>query len=166
MSQLLLAVMEELEGDSHVSFEGDLRDLALSGYPGASQQPTEALRRSTTWPKQDFIVVPLEPFSGKKIMAALGGSVPKTVLHIQIEKRGVLEFGAYDNFHPECIFFGSSLKSSGFGVARVQEHYSRSRMTSVSTEGFILCRGGGLGPSCLVDSHLLPAALRAGIGAT
>lgn len=25
------------------------------------------------------------------------------IIHIQIEKRGHLAFGCYDNFHPECI---------------------------------------------------------------
>ena len=110
-SQLLLAMMEELEGDAHVSFEGDLRTLRLSSYPGASDEPTAALKRNTTWPKQGFIVVPLEPYSGKKIITALGGAVPKAVLHVQIEKGGALQFGAYDRFHPECIFFGSAVRS-------------------------------------------------------
>jgi hypothetical protein len=32
------------------------------------------------------------------------------IVHIQIEKKGRLEFGAYDNFHSECIvcFLGVS----------------------------------------------------------
>src|SRR5215470_5043673 len=94
--QLLLAMMEELEGDAHVSFEGDLRTLRLSSYPDVSDEPTAALKRNTIWPEQGFIVVPLEPHSGKKIMAALGGVVPKAVIHVQIEKSGVLQFGAYD----------------------------------------------------------------------
>jgi hypothetical protein len=111
-ARLLLAMMEELEGDAHISFEGDLRALALTGCPGSSEQPTAVLKRSTVWPKLDFVVIPLESSAGKKIIAALGGTVPRTVLHIQIEKRGVLEFGAYDNFHPECIFFGSAVRQA------------------------------------------------------
>ena len=109
--QLLLALMEELEGNAHVSFEGNLRSLPLSNYPDVSSEPTIALKRNTLWPKQDFTVVPLERSSSKKIYAALGGVVPKTILHIQIEKNGVLEFGAYDSFHPECIFFGGAVTS-------------------------------------------------------
>jgi hypothetical protein len=108
--QLLLALMEEFEGSARVSFEGDLRALSLLEYPGASFQPTGALKRGTLWPQQDFVVVPLEPLSSKKIFAALGGTVPKKVLHVQIEKDGMLEFGAYDNFDPECIFFGSAVR--------------------------------------------------------
>ncbi len=109
--QLLLALMDELEGNAHVSFEGDLRSLPLLSYPGASSEPTDALKRNTVWPKQDFVVAPLELSSSKKIYAALGGVVPKTVLHVQIEKNGVLQFGAYDNFHPQCIYFGSAVAS-------------------------------------------------------
>lgn len=28
------------------------------------------------------------------------------IIHIQIEKDGALAFGAYDNFHPDCIVTG------------------------------------------------------------
>ena len=107
--RLLLALMEALEGNAHVSFEGDLRSLALSSYPGVSSHPTDALKRNTLLPNQDFLVVPLDPSSSKRIYAALGDVVSKTVLHVQIEKDGVLQFGAYDNFHPECIFFGGAV---------------------------------------------------------
>jgi len=47
---------------------------------------------------------------GQRIIAAIGGTVPGAIIHIQIEKGGQLQFGAYDNFHPECIFFGSEVK--------------------------------------------------------
>jgi hypothetical protein len=39
----------------------------------------------------------------------LGGTIPRSVLHIQIEKNGQREFGAYDSFHPDCIFLGYAL---------------------------------------------------------
>jgi hypothetical protein len=92
--RLLLALMDELGGNAHVSFEGNLSSLPLSRYPDISSEPTDALKRNTLGPKQDFVIVPLEPSSSKKIFAALGGAVPKTVLHVQIEKDGVLQFGA------------------------------------------------------------------------
>jgi hypothetical protein len=107
---LLLTLMEELAGGAHVSFEGDLRGLSLSNISGASGEPTAALKRNTLSPKQDFVVVPLEPSMGQRIIAAIGGTVPGAVIHIQIEKGGQLQFGAYDNFHPESIFFGSEVK--------------------------------------------------------
>jgi hypothetical protein len=110
--RLLLALMEELAGGAHVSFEGDLQGLTLSSIPGASGEPTVALKRNTLWPKQDFVVVPLEPSMGQKIIAAIGGTVPRAIIHVQIEKDGQLQFGAYDNFHPQCIFFGTGVKEA------------------------------------------------------
>jgi hypothetical protein len=47
---------------------------------------------------------------GEKIIAAIGGTVPKAIIHIQIEKHGQLQFGAYDNFYPECVYFGIAVK--------------------------------------------------------
>ena len=40
-------------------------------------------------------------------MAALGGSIPSSILHIQVEKNGKLAFGAYDNF--QHLHFGEPL---------------------------------------------------------
>jgi hypothetical protein len=108
--RLLLAMMEEFAGDAHISFEGDLSALPLSSIPGASQEETGVLRRNTLWPKQDFIVLPLEPSTSKTIISAIGGTVPNTIIHIQIEKGGTLKFAAYDNFHPQCIVFHSTVK--------------------------------------------------------
>jgi hypothetical protein len=108
--RLLLAMMEEFGGDAHISFEGDLSALPLSSIPGASQEETGVLRRNTLWPKQDFIVLPLEPSTSKTIISAIGRTVPKTIIHIQIEKGGTLKFAAYDNFHPQCIILHSTVK--------------------------------------------------------
>jgi hypothetical protein len=108
--RLLLAMMKELAGGAHVSFEGDLRGLTLLSIPGASEEPTTALKRNTLQPKQDFVVVPLEPSMDQKIIAAIGGTVPGAIIHIQIEKDGHLQFGAYDHFYPECIYFGNAVK--------------------------------------------------------
>lgn len=107
--RLLLLVMEGLAGNAHVSFEGNLRSLNLLSLSNVSQEPTAALKRNTLWPEQDFIVVPLGPAASEKIIAAIGGSVPKAIIHIQIEKDGILQFGAYDGFHPECFYFGPAV---------------------------------------------------------
>src|SRR5260370_14868086 len=91
----LLAIMEELARNAHISFEGNLSNLRLGSVPGASEAETVVLKRNTLWPKQDFIVLPLEPSTGKAILSAIGGTVPKSIIHVQIENEGVLEFGAY-----------------------------------------------------------------------
>jgi hypothetical protein len=106
-SRLLLALMEELAGDAHISFEGDPPQCKLKSFLGASEEETFALKRNTIWPKQDFIVVRVEPAMGNTILSALGGNVPRAV--IQIENANALAFGAYDNFDPECIFFGCAV---------------------------------------------------------
>jgi hypothetical protein len=111
-SRLLLAMMEKLAGGAHVSFEGDLQGLKLLSIPGASEEPTTVLKRNTKWPKQDFAIVPLEPSMERQIIAAIGGTVPAAIIHIQIEKDGQLQFGAYDNFHQECIYFGNAVKEA------------------------------------------------------
>ncbi len=110
--RLLLAVMANLAGGAHISFEGNLRNLRLRELPGASEEETAALKRNTTWPKQDFVVLAIEGSAADSIMAALGGVVPRSILHIQIEKNGILEFGAYDQFDLEGIFLGATLKGS------------------------------------------------------
>lgn len=110
--RLLLAMMEELAGDAHISFEGDLRGLPIFSTPGASHEETVTLKRNTLWPKQDFRVLPLEPSMSKAIISAVGGSIPGTILHIQIEKNSLIQFAAYDRFHPECIFFGRAVKQA------------------------------------------------------
>ena len=107
--RLLLAMMEELAGDAHISFEGDLRALPLFSTPGASQEETVNLKRNTLWPQEDFIVLPLEPSMSKAIISAVGGTIPKTIIHIQIEKNSLIQFAAYDRFHPECIVFGTAV---------------------------------------------------------
>jgi hypothetical protein len=108
--RLLLAMMGELAGGARISFEGDLSKLALLRISDASQEETAALKRNTIWPKQDFVVVPLEPSTVTTIVAAMGGTIPNAIIHVQIEKGGVLQLGAYDDFHPETIFFGEILK--------------------------------------------------------
>ena len=107
--RLLLVLMEELAGDAHVSFEGDLKRSTLLSIPGASKEPTVTLKRNTIWPEQDFVIVPLEPSMSGRIIAAIGGTVPRTIFHIQIEKAGVLQFSACDNFYPQFIYFGGGI---------------------------------------------------------
>jgi hypothetical protein len=108
--RLLAAILEKLAGNAHISFEGNLRNLTLVDIPGAAQDKTSVLERNTTWPTQDFVVLPLESDTINGILSAIGTTVPRSILHIQVEKDGVLEFAAYDQFDPECIFLGAVLK--------------------------------------------------------
>ncbi|WP_035355372.1 hypothetical protein [Edaphobacter aggregans] len=112
--RFLIAAMRELAGTARISFEGDLSATAVAHLAGASADETEILKRNTLWPKQDFVVLPLETDLVEAIIAAVGGTVPGGILHIQIEKGNRLELGLYDNCAPKASFFGPSLTPSFF----------------------------------------------------
>jgi hypothetical protein len=101
--RLLVRMMEQLAGNAHISFEGDLKALHLSRIPGASNEETEVLKRNTLSPKQVFVVLPLETSSTKTIIAAIGGTIPSAIIHVQIEKVGVF------NSQPTTISIRSAL---------------------------------------------------------
>ncbi|MGH7173881.1 MAG: hypothetical protein ACRELG_26685, partial [Gemmataceae bacterium] len=99
---LLVSMMRALAGEAHISFEGDLsRCRRLFAVPGASTDETEVLHRATIWPMQDFVVLPLEAETIRPILDEVlpEGRVVHDIIHVQIERMGRLEFGAYDNFH-------------------------------------------------------------------
>ncbi len=117
--------MKELAGSAHISFEGDLSGCRFSEMAGATFTPTAVLERNTLSPIQDFVIVPLEPSTEDAIMASIGGSIPESVIHILIEKLGRLEFAAYDNFHPECIYLGSGVRPEFIDEMLSQGHLNR-----------------------------------------
>jgi hypothetical protein len=109
-NRLLLFLMTDLAGGAHISLEGSL-PLAILEFPGASATENEILKRGTHWPVQDFVILPLELPTVPDIVRAIGGTIPRGILHIQIEKHGKLAFAAYDNFHPECIYLGDAISA-------------------------------------------------------
>jgi hypothetical protein len=110
--RFLAAALAELAGNAQVSFEGDLSMTSLSDVPGASNDETQVLKRGTLWPKQDFVVLPLEVEMVLPIMAAVGGTVPRGLIHVQVQKEGRLQLGLYDNFAPNSMFLGPGLTPS------------------------------------------------------
>lgn len=104
---LILQTMEALCGsDAFISLEGFHVPEEVCALTGASPLETELLRRNTTAPVLQFVVVPLSLANLPTLMASLGhGSVLEDecgLIHIQIAKGGQLAFGAYDNVHEEC----------------------------------------------------------------
>src|SRR4051812_6464233 len=93
-NRFLRFAMELLAGSSHISFEGDLSSTQLLSFDSASTDESPVLKRSTLWPRQDFVILPLEIESVPSILRALGGTIPRSIFHIQIEKDGRLELGA------------------------------------------------------------------------
>jgi hypothetical protein len=96
--KFLAAAMELLAGSANISFEGDLSSTKLLTLPGASENETVVLKRNTLWPKQSFVALQLQPDQIASVLAAIGGTLPRGIIHILIEKDGHLELGLYDNF--------------------------------------------------------------------
>jgi len=102
---LLLAMMKEFTNNSNISFEGSLDHLSFSSWPDVSTEETEALKRQTTSPQLDFVVLPLTEAIVHNIWKELSDKdhlVHEGIIHVQIESDGKLVFGGYDNFHPDC----------------------------------------------------------------
>lgn len=122
---LLWAYLRHFGVDSHVSFEGELKKLALAELPGASTSETQVLQRQTRKPILDFVVVPVTAETAQALHERLsapglfheGGAL----IHVQVEHAGQLVLGAYDNFHKDCVVayeptsesFLAELKASG-----------------------------------------------------
>lgn len=110
-SRFLGAVLNELAGDARVSFEGSLGNTRLMGLDGATTDETAALKRNTISPVQDFVILPLEADRVDGILRAVGMAIPKTILHIQVERAGQLEFGLYDNPGSGMPVFGPAFSA-------------------------------------------------------
>ena len=103
---LLIAMMREFSGDSHISFEGTLEKLELGNIEGASTEETKVLKRQTITPQLDFVVVPLNKNTIQEIWKELSEKdhlLHEGIIHVQIENEGNLVFGGYDNFHRDCV---------------------------------------------------------------
>jgi hypothetical protein len=115
-SEFLRCLMFEFAANSHISVEGDLSRCCFGADTLTTRDETPLLRRNTTSPKQDFVVLRLTPETVdeifKQIMAA---GLNRAIMHVQIERDGVLELGAYDNFDPECVVTGPNVSSAFLG---------------------------------------------------
>lgn len=120
---LLIAMMRELAGEAFISFEGDLHRIDWNGLNGVEGGKT-SLRRQTLTPELDFVVLPLTAETQPQIWAIVSKVDHLSddgIIHTQIEHEGRLAFGAYDNFHADCVTASDAvsrrllddLKSSG-----------------------------------------------------
>ena len=104
-----VAAMRLLAGEARVSLEGNLSGLDLVSVAGATNEESPALRRQTLVPRQDFVVLPVEPDTVTAIAARIPGArLVADVEHVQIEKNGRLEIGIYDNFDPDSSWAGEA----------------------------------------------------------
>jgi hypothetical protein len=102
---LLIAMMKYLAGDARISFEGNLSRCEFSQDLNPTYEQAPALERQTLYPREEFVVLPLEDATIRSILGVIlpDNRYLKDIVHIQIEKHGELQFGSYDNFHDECI---------------------------------------------------------------
>jgi hypothetical protein len=104
---VLWSFLGHFVGSAAVSFEGDLKNLALDTFPGATSMPTGALRRQSIDPILDFSVLPISEQSIRFLKRSFDRSGifdnSGALIHTQIAQ-DQLVFGAYDNFHRECVF--------------------------------------------------------------
>ena len=105
-------MMVELAGNARMSLEGDLSDCQFEDHLVATRDETEILKRMTTFPIQDFVVLRLAADAVKPILSQLiSARLNSAIIHVQIERHGRLELGAYDNFHPDCVITGPGVSS-------------------------------------------------------
>ena len=107
--ELLFAVMRTLaHEDARISFEGRLSHTELANIAGASLNETDVLKRNTTSPRMDFVVLPLNPETVPEIEKAIVSKVAfkgyAGIVHVQIERQKCLAFVACDNFHEDCVW--------------------------------------------------------------
>jgi hypothetical protein len=106
----LRRLMAELAGNAHMSLEGDLSHCRFAEGVVVGREETGSLKRNTLAPKQDFVVLRLTPETVEPIFNQLmAAGLKRRIIHVQIERNGVLELGAYDNFHRECVVTGHAV---------------------------------------------------------
>jgi hypothetical protein len=104
---LVQTLARAFSSGGHLMIEGHLKDVDTAGIAVSFEIPSP-LSRHTTWsfPNERVLVVPLEPETIEKVCSVLlpsffsgaDGGVSNDVTHVQIERDGRLEFGAYDWF--------------------------------------------------------------------
>lgn len=102
----LRRLMGEFVG-GRMSLEGDLSRCAFPTEVVLARDEDAGLRRNTLVPRQDFVILRLDPSALTTIFQQVtAAGLTQAIIHVQIEQAGVLELGAYDNFHPGCVVTG------------------------------------------------------------
>src|SRR5262245_53670129 len=109
---LLHRLMREFT-EGQMSLEGDLSNCKFADEIVIARDEVGLLKRSTLYPRQDFVVLRLEPENIAPIFKeVLAAGLSRAIIHVQIEHGGVLQLGAYDNFHPDCVVAGPAVSVS------------------------------------------------------
>ncbi len=107
----LRRLMQAFPG-GRMSLEGDLSRCVFPADSVLANEEVGILRRNTLWPRQDFVVLRLDTDTLAPIFrAVMAAGLRRAILHVQIEHAGVLQLGAYDNFHPDCVVTGPGVST-------------------------------------------------------
>ena len=117
--RFLAAALAELAGDAQVSFEGNLSGTSLSDVAGASSDETQVLKRNTLWPKQDFIVLPLEIRWCGRSWRQWVELCQRVSSMYKSKKRGGSNLVCMTSFSPDSMFLGPGL--TPLFIATLQE---------------------------------------------
>jgi hypothetical protein len=102
----LRRLIDEFAG-GRLSLEGDLSRCDFPAEVVLGRDEDGMLRRNTLAPRQDFVILRLDPAAAAAIFRQiLAAGLSRAIIHVQIERAGVLELAAYDNFHPDCVVTG------------------------------------------------------------
>jgi hypothetical protein len=111
---LLFSMMRTFASEqSSIAFEGNLASSELFTIEGGSHDEVGVLRRVTTAPQLDFLVLPLLPTrlpeTEKAIRSKIAFSGYKGIIHVQIAVKDEIVFGAYDNFGRESVVVNDAI---------------------------------------------------------
>jgi hypothetical protein len=105
-----------------MSLEGKLGKCRIDDRLIVSRKPVGKLRRDTLWPRQQFLVIRLEPASLDHILQAVAAAGVELeddgILHVYMEHNGAIEFGAHD-WYSGCVVTGPAVPASL--LARLQQ---------------------------------------------
>jgi hypothetical protein len=108
----LRRLMEEFVG-GRMSLEGDLSKCNFPDDMVLAREEASILKRNTLFPRQDFVILRLEPDTIAPIFkGVMAAGLSRAILHVQIEREGVLQLGAYDNFHAKCVVTGPDVSAA------------------------------------------------------
>jgi len=138
---LLFAMMRALATEGgRMSLEGNLAQTEVMRLDGVVQYETGVLKRATTEPKLDFVILPLFPTTVDAIERAIRSKIGfggyRGIIHAQIESHGKLVFAAYDNFHRDCVYVGTQISSELLDrlvETKVLRNYQRVQQRSVAS---------------------------------
>jgi hypothetical protein len=104
---LLIAIMRALAAeDCRISLEGKLSQTELAQMEGVTHEETKVLKRSTLWPKLEFLVLPLTQEKLPAIEKAVVSKIAfgeRGLIHVLIELNGKMAFAAYDGFQHVAV---------------------------------------------------------------